>query len=53
MATWQGGDDFLSRLKADPEVTTTLPPGELEALFDYGYFVRRVGEIFQRLSLGE
>ncbi|MEK7847627.1 MAG: adenylosuccinate lyase, partial [Chloroflexota bacterium] len=52
MATWQGGPDFLSRLKADPQVTAHLPPAALDALFDYGYFVRRVGEIFQRLNWG-
>ncbi|MDP7469771.1 MAG: adenylosuccinate lyase, partial [Dehalococcoidia bacterium] len=53
MATWQGGEDFLSRLKADPEVTAVMSPHELEALFDYSFYMRRVGETFQRLSLGE
>ncbi|MEE9203105.1 MAG: adenylosuccinate lyase [Dehalococcoidia bacterium] len=52
MAAWQGGPDFLSRLKADSQVTAVLPPQEMEALFDYGFFVRRVREIFQRLQLG-
>jgi adenylosuccinate lyase len=52
MAAWQGGADFPSRLKADPQVTAVLPPAELEALFDYGFFVRRVGEIFRRLNSG-
>jgi adenylosuccinate lyase len=52
MATWEGGPDFLSRLKADPQVTAALAPEEIEALFDYRFFVRRVGEIFQRLKLG-
>jgi adenylosuccinate lyase len=53
MAAWQGDPDFLSRLKADSQVTSVLPPQEMEALFDYGFFVRRVREIFQRLQLGE
>jgi len=53
MKTWQGNKKFLSLLKADPEVTATLPPAELESLFDYQYYLRYVDEIFGRLGLTE
>jgi adenylosuccinate lyase len=51
MKAWEGKKDFLSLLKADPEVTATLPPKELEPLFDYQYYLRHVDEIFERLGL--
>jgi adenylosuccinate lyase len=51
MKAWKGNRNFLSLLKADPEVTGTLPPGELENLFDYQYYLKYVDEIFQRLGL--
>jgi adenylosuccinate lyase len=53
MKSWRGNKNFLSLLKADPEVTASLPPGELETLFDYQYYLRYIDEIFQRLGLTE
>jgi adenylosuccinate lyase len=53
MKAWHGNKNFLSLLKADPEVTTTLPPEELEPLFDYQYYLRYIDEIFKRLGLTE
>jgi len=53
MKAWQGNKNFLSLLKADPEVTATLPPEELELLFDYQYYLRYINEIFKRLGLTE
>ncbi len=53
MKSWRGSKKFLSLLKADPEVIASLPPGELEPLFDYQYYLRYVDEIFQRLGLTE
>ncbi len=53
MKAWQGNKNFLSLLKADPEVTATLPPEELEPLFDYQYYLRYINEIFKRLGLTE
>ena len=53
MKAWKGGRNFLSLLKADTEVTDTLPVKELEPLFDYGYYLRYVDDIFQRLGLTE
>ncbi len=51
MKAWRGNRDFLTLLKADSEVTATLPPAELEPLFDYQYYLRYVDEIFERLGL--
>ena len=53
MKAWQGNKNFLSLLKADPEVTATLPPEELEPLFDEQYYLRYIDEIFKRLGLTE
>ena len=52
MKAWKEDENFLTLLKADPEVTTTLlPPPELEPLFDYNYYLRYVDDIFARLGL--
>ncbi len=53
MKASKGNKNFLSLLKADPEVTATLPPEELEPLFDYQYYLRYIDEIFKRLGLTE
>jgi len=50
---WKGNRNFLSLLKADSEVTASLPPGELEPLFDYEYYLRHIDDVFQRLGLTE
>ena len=51
MKAWKGNKDFLNLLKADSEVMESLPQPELEALFDYQYYLRHVDEIFERLGL--
>ncbi len=51
MKAWKGNRNFLNILKADKELTGTLPMKELEALFDYQYYLQHVDEIFQRLGL--
>ena len=51
MTVWKKGKSFLNLLKADPEVTASLPPEELESLFDYQYYLRYVDDIFTRLGL--
>ncbi len=53
MKSWKGGRNFLSLLKADPEVTACLPVPELEQIFDYSYYLRHVDEIYERLGLTE
>jgi adenylosuccinate lyase len=53
MKSWAEDKDFLKLLKSDPRVTASLPPGELEKLFDYQYYLRHIDEIFCRLGLTE
>ena len=53
MKAWKGNKNFLSLLKTDPEVITTLPEPELEPLFDEQYYLRYIDDIFQRLGLTE
>ncbi|MEO1657450.1 MAG: adenylosuccinate lyase [Pseudomonadota bacterium] len=49
MKVWEEGADFLSLLKADPEVTAALPAAEIEPLFDMGYHTKNVDVIFERV----
>ncbi len=51
MKAWKGSRSFLPLLKRDTGVADVLPAKELEALFDYQYYLRHVDEIFQRLGL--
>ncbi|MFC1917294.1 adenylosuccinate lyase [Chloroflexota bacterium] len=51
MRAWKGNKNFLKLLKADTEVVAILPVAELEAIFDYDYYLRYVDEIFVRLGL--
>lgn len=51
MKAWQGNKDFRNLLRADSEVTDTLPTEELELLFNYDYYLRYVDDIFGRLGL--
>ncbi len=53
MKAWKGKRNFLTLLKADPEVVAKVPKEELESLFDYNYYLRYVDDVFQRLGLTE
>ncbi len=53
MKSWTEGKDFLKLLKSDPDVTASLPPGELDKLFDYQYYLRHIDAVFRRLGLTE
>jgi adenylosuccinate lyase len=53
MKSWEENKDFLKLLKSDRKVTSSLPPGELEKLFDYQYYLRHIDDIFRRLGLTE
>jgi adenylosuccinate lyase len=50
MKAWKG-HNFLNLLKADKDLAGALPAKELDALFDYQYYLQHVDEIFQRLGL--
>jgi len=49
MRVWQGDGDFLSLLKADPEVSKSLSAVALEALFDLDFHIKHVDTIFGRV----
>jgi adenylosuccinate lyase len=49
MAVWEGKGDFLTLLKADPDVMKALGASELEALFDLDYHLAHVDTIFARV----
>jgi adenylosuccinate lyase len=49
MPVWRGEGDFLTLLKADPEVSSALSGAELEDLFDLAYHFKYVDTIFARV----
>jgi adenylosuccinate lyase len=49
MKVWRGEGDFLTLLKADPEVSSRVSDAELEALFDPAHHLRHVDTIFRRV----
>jgi adenylosuccinate lyase len=51
LAAWNGESDFRSNLEADPEVSKHLTAADLDELFDYRYFTRHVGRVFERLGI--
>ncbi|MDP3049778.1 MAG: adenylosuccinate lyase, partial [Eubacteriales bacterium] len=51
MQSWQTGEPLKDLLLRDTELTAHLNPDELEAVFDYGHFTRRLGEVYRRFGL--
>jgi len=49
MRVWRGEGDFLTLLKADPDVSARLSVAEIEELFDLGYHFKQVDTIFRRV----
>jgi len=49
MKVWEDGADFMTELKADPEVTAALSNAEIEQNFDLGYHTKHVDTIFARV----
>ncbi|MBK1668807.1 adenylosuccinate lyase [Rhodovibrio sodomensis] len=49
MQVWQQGGDFLSLLKADPEVSGKVDAETLDDCFDPGHHTKHVGNIFARV----
>jgi len=52
MKAWQDRTSFFDLLSGDPAISNPLSKAEREGIFDYGYFLRHVGAIFERLGLG-
>jgi adenylosuccinate lyase len=51
MKVWKQNRRFMTLLKADAEVTAVMTIDEIEALFDYQYYLRHIDDIFKRLGL--
>ena len=51
MRAWRERAPFLDLLCEDEGVTRHLSRDELAPLFDYGFYVRYVGESFRRIGL--
>ncbi len=49
MRTWEHGEDFLTNLKADPDVRARLSAEQIEAMFDERYHFAHVDTIFSRV----
>ena len=49
MKVWEEGKDFLTELKADPDVTAALSNAEIEEKFDMSYHTKHVDTIFKRV----
>ena len=49
--SWEQNLDFREIISAQSEIAGKLPRAEMEALFDYSYYVRHVKEIFDRVGL--
>jgi adenylosuccinate lyase len=49
MPVWRGEGDFLTLLKADPDVSKLLTLAEIEDKFDLGYHLKEVDTIFCRV----
>ena len=52
MKVWRGEGDFLSFLKADPQVAKVLSAAELKTQFDLDYHLKHVDTIFARVFGG-
>lgn len=51
MKSWKGKKKFISLLKADSRVNELFTEQEIDALFDYNYYIKHVDDIFKRLGL--
>ncbi len=51
MKAWKERNSFLELLKLDSDITAKLSESELEAVFDYNFFLKHIDDIFKRLGL--
>ena len=49
--TWDEGRDFRDLVRSDAGVRAHLGDSELDEIFDYGYYVRFVDDVFARVGL--
>ena len=49
MRVWDEGEDFLTLVKADPDITSRLSAEEIERVFSLDHYLRNVDAIFKRV----
>ena len=49
--TWDEGRDFRELIRSDASVRAHLNDSDLDEIFDYGYYVRFVDDVFARVGL--
>ncbi len=53
MTAWKEGTSFRNLLEGDPDVCLHLKQSDFDAIFDHGYFLRHVDDIFRRVGLDQ
>ncbi len=51
MRRWLEGEDFKAGIENDPDITKYLTKQEIDACFDYQWFLRHIDIIFKRFGL--
>jgi adenylosuccinate lyase len=51
MATWQSQDDFLTEIRKIPEITSLIPPAELDQLCSLEQHFRYIDQAFRNVGL--
>ena len=51
MESWDEESDFRDLVRSSGDLSDWLSPDEIKGLFDYGYYVRHLDEIFERVGL--
>ena len=51
MRSWDNREDFRELMRTEKRVKDLLTLKNLDALFDYGYYIRHVDETFERAGL--
>jgi adenylosuccinate lyase len=51
MQCWRTGEDFRQLLLSDAEVAAILSEEEINEIFDLGYHLKHVDEIYKRFDL--
>ncbi|PWT93880.1 MAG: adenylosuccinate lyase [Blastocatellia bacterium] len=49
MRVWDEGADFLTLVKADHDISSTLPAGEIDEVFSLEHYLRNVDKVFDRV----
>jgi adenylosuccinate lyase len=48
MRCWEGEGSYLELLKKDPDISASFTEEELTSLFDGGYYLRFMNDLFDR-----